>query len=62
MVVIEQQVVIGADCCQATRVVVMGAPDLRDYVLCERILQELNQVVVVDHVQSVTTVQVFLKQ
>ena len=61
MVVIEQKVVIGADCCQATRIVVMGAPDLSDYVLCERILQELNQVVVVDHIQSVTTVQVFLK-
>ena len=62
MVVIEQKVVIGAYCCQATRIVVMRAPYLCDYVLGKRIFQELNQVVVVDHIQSVTAVQVFLKQ
>ena len=62
VIVVEEQVVVGTGCCQRLRVVVWRAPNLSDNILSERILEHLDQVVVVDHVERVPAVQVFLKQ
>ena len=58
----EEQLVVRADRGEALRVVVGRAPNLRHNVLRERVQQQLDEVVVVDHVEGVTAVQVLLEQ
>ncbi len=62
VVVIPKKSVYGAGTEHALTIVVRTSPDLVHDVLCKRMVNKLDQIIVVYHVKGISVVQVFFKQ
>lgn len=62
VVVVPKQSVHGAGTEHALTIVVRTSPDLVHDVLCKRMVNKLDQIIVVDHVKGISVVQIFFEQ
>jgi hypothetical protein len=62
MVVVPQQLVVRTSAEKRLRVVKRRSPNLVDYVLSVGVLQQVRQVVVIDQIECISVVKIFLKK
>ena len=62
MVVVEEQIVVGGDWGETWWVVVRTAPNLKNYILRERVLEQFNKSVVENEIEGISIVKVLLQE